>query len=87
MIFPAIDSNEIIANVSNPRKNHEWWRKDGLIKIFSYKIVLTEFEMLDGHCFDLILDIQVLEVKYGHLRSKLLKEKRLTLNIWLSISG
>jgi len=54
VIFPAVDSNEIITNVSNPRKNYKWGRKDGFIKIFSNKIVLTEFEMLDCHCFNLI---------------------------------
>ena len=54
VIFPAVDSNEIITNVSNPRKNYKWGRKDGFIKIFSNKIVLTKFEMLDRHCFNLI---------------------------------
>ena len=53
VIFPAVDSNEIIANISNPRKNNKWRRKGGFVKIFSNKIVLTELEMLDGHCFDL----------------------------------
>ena len=54
VIFPAVDSNEIIANISNPRKNNKRRWKDGFVKIFSNKIVLTELEMLDGHCFDLI---------------------------------
>lgn len=54
VIFPTVDSNEIIANISNPRKNNKWRRKDGFVKIFSNKIVLTELEMLDGHCFDLV---------------------------------
>ena len=54
VFFPAVDSNEIIANISNPRKNDKRRRKDGFVKIFSNKIVLTELEMLDGHCFDLI---------------------------------
>ena len=54
VILPAINCNKIIANISNPRKNHKWGWKDWFVEIFSNKIVLTEFEMLDGHCFDLI---------------------------------
>ena len=54
VLFPSVDSNEIIANISNPRKNNKRRGEDGFVKIFSNKIVLTELEMLDGHCFDLI---------------------------------
>ena len=63
VIFPAVDSNEIIANISNPRKNNKRRGKDGFVKIFSNKIVLTELEMLDGHCFDLIGLFWLLGVK------------------------